>query len=129
MNHFDTRVVGQDHLLKRSIMLLKAWMTYESSLLGSQLACMATYGMYTLCIYVYNNYAKDQQGRVVINTEMQFLRKFFHVFGNFDWDKYMITIFGPIRIQGWYERLRDEFNFDINLLALSERLQFFGHSS
>jgi hypothetical protein len=75
---------------------------------------MATYGMYTLCIYVFNNYSKDAQGRVVISSEMQFLRKFFHVFGNFDWDKYMITIFGPIRIQGWYERLRDEFNFDVN---------------
>jgi hypothetical protein len=97
-------------------------MTYESSLLGSQLACMATYGMYTLSIYVFNNFSKDQNGNCVINTELDFLKKFFHVFGNFDWDKYMITIFGPIRSQGWYERLRDEFNFDINELAISERV-------
>ena len=35
MNHLDKKVIGQDHLMKRSIMLLKSWMTYESSLLGS----------------------------------------------------------------------------------------------
>ena len=35
MNFFDDKVIGQNHLLKRSIIMLKAWMTYESSLLGS----------------------------------------------------------------------------------------------
>ena len=58
MNHLDKKVIGQDHLMKRSIMLLKSWMTYESSLLGSQLACMATYALYTLVIYIFNNYSK-----------------------------------------------------------------------
>ena len=58
MNFVDERVIGRDHLLKRSILLLKAFLTYESSLLGSQLACMATYGLYTLAIYIFNNYNK-----------------------------------------------------------------------
>jgi hypothetical protein len=126
MNHLDEMVIGQNHLLKRSILLLKAWMTYESSLLGSQLACMATYGMYILAVYIFNNYGKDKDGIMVIKTEMQFLRKFFNVFGSFDWDKYMVTVYGPVRIQNFYDRLRDEFNFDINALAISERAFFFG---
>jgi DNA polymerase sigma len=108
MNHFDRHVVGQDHLLKRSIMLLKAWMTYESSLLGSQLACMATYALYTLVIYIFNNYSEG------IKSEMQFFRKFFEILGDFDWDKHLITIYGPIRIQNLYDKLRDECNFDLN---------------
>ena len=53
---------------------------------------------------------------------MQFLRKFFQIFGNFDWEKYMITIYGPVRVQNFYERLRDEFGFDMHLLAINERM-------
>jgi hypothetical protein len=83
---------------------------------------MATYGMYTLALYVFNNYPQ-------INTEMAFIRKFFEVFGNFDWDKYMITIFGPVRIPNFYDRLRDECNFDMNKLAMNERMNFFGFQS
>ena len=101
MNYFDQKVIGQNHLLKRSIMLLKSWFTYESSLLGSQLACMATYGLYTLVIYVFTNYGKatcDGAGGLEIKTEWEVFKKFFEIFDNFDWDKYMITIFGPIRI-------------------------------
>lgn len=77
-------------------MLLKSWMTYESTLLGSQVACMATYGLYTLVIYVFNNYSK-RNGQIVIQNEIQFFKKFFEIFGSFDWEKYMITIYGPVR--------------------------------
>lgn len=123
MNYFDTKVVGRKHLLKRSILLLKAWMTYESSLLGSQLACLATYGMYTLAIYIFNNFSVDKNGQPLIVNEMDFLRKFFDVFGKFDWDEQIITIYGSIRKQGlkWQDRLKDEFNFDISAMAMSER--------
>ena len=102
MNFIDEQVIGKDHLLKRSILLLKAFLTYESSLLGSQLACMATYGLYTLAIYIFNNYNKENE----IQNEMQFFNKFYEIFGHFDWDKYMVSIYGPIRIQNFYDKLR-----------------------
>lgn len=35
MNHFNEKLIGNNHLLKKSIILLKAFLTYESSLLGS----------------------------------------------------------------------------------------------
>jgi hypothetical protein len=38
--------VGQDDLLKKSILLLKSWMTYDGNLLGSHAANMATYALY-----------------------------------------------------------------------------------
>jgi hypothetical protein len=38
----------------------------------------------------------------------------------------MITIYGPVRQQNFYDKLRDECNFDMNQLALNERMHFFG---
>ena len=125
MNHLDLNIVKQDHLVKKSIMLLKSWMTYESSLLGSQLACMATYGLYTLVIYVFNNYGL-RDGKPQFKNEIEFFKKFFQIFCEFDWDKYMITIYGPVRRQNFQNKLRDECHFDMNQLALNERLPFFG---
>ena len=37
-----TRKVGKKNLLRKSIILIKSWMTYESSLLGSHAANMAS---------------------------------------------------------------------------------------
>lgn len=42
--------------LKDSILLLKAWMTYEASLLGSHAANMATYALYVLVVFLVNNF-------------------------------------------------------------------------
>lgn len=88
--------------------MIKAWMTYETSLLGSQHACMATYAMHILVVYIFNNYSRDHQtNELVIHTEMDFFRKFFEIFGKFNWEAYMVTIYGPIGISTSYERLRD----------------------
>ncbi len=122
-------------MLKRSILLLKTYFTYESSLLGSQYACLATYGLYTLVIYILNCFSKqpnqiaDQESSIVLKTEIDVFKKFFEIFGEFKWDTYMITIFGPIKIHNFYERLRDDCNFDIHQLAINERMEYFNYSS
>jgi hypothetical protein len=41
----------------------------------------------------------------------------------------MVTIFGPIRINNFYERLRDECNFDTHKLAIIERIHYFNYKS
>ena len=64
-----------------------------------------------------------------MNNEIDVFRKFFEVFGEFDWDKYMITIFGPIRLNNFYERLRDDCNFDVHQLAINERILYFNYKS
>jgi hypothetical protein len=87
---------------------------------------MATYALYTLVIYIFNNYSKQGDG---IKTEMQFFKKFFQILGDFDWDKHLITIYGPIRIQNLYDKLRDECNFDLSQLALNERMEYFGYKT
>lgn len=90
-----SRKVGRDHLLKKSIVLLKAWMTYEASLLGSHAANMATYALYIIVIFLLNNFYDELQ------TPMDVFRKFFSYFGDdettFDWEQKMLTIFGPVK--------------------------------
>ena len=44
MEHAN-KLLGKDNLLKRSILLLKAYMTYDASIMGSHAACMASYGL------------------------------------------------------------------------------------
>ena len=63
--------VGKKHLLKKSIILLKSWMTYEASLLGSHAANMATYALYIIVIFLLNNFYDD------LSTPLDVFRKFF----------------------------------------------------
>jgi hypothetical protein len=51
------KLVEKDRLLKKSILLLKAWFTYEASFLGSYAACMATYALYVLVLFIFNNFS------------------------------------------------------------------------
>jgi hypothetical protein len=58
--------------------MLKAWMTYEASLLGSHAANMATYALYVLVVFLINNFE--------VETPMEVVRLFFDYFGSFDWE-------------------------------------------
>ena len=93
--------------------MLKAWMTYEASLLGSHAANMATYALYVLVIFLVNNFE--------VHTPMEVVKLFFHYFGNFDWDQTVITIYGPIRTLNFHDRLKTEFNYDLDKFAMIER--------
>lgn len=74
---------------------------------------------------MFNNYGvKD--GKPQFKNEIQFFGKFFEIFGEFDWDKYMITIYGPVRRVNFQHKLRDECHFDMNQLAMNERMHYFG---
>lgn len=114
-----SRKVGKGHLLKKSIILLKAWMTYEASLLGSHAANMATYALYIMVIFLLNNF-EDQ-----LHTPLDVFRKFFVYFGSeeatFDWDQRMLTIFGPVKTLNFQDRIKNEGGFDIDKLALIDR--------
>lgn len=101
MTHLS-ELIEKDQLLKKSILLLKAWFTYESCLLGSYAACMATYALYVLVVFILNTFHEEAK------TPMDVFRKFFEVWGHFDWEGHLITIYSPIRQANYYERLRNE---------------------
>ena len=97
-----SRLIEKDQLLKKSILLLKAWFTYEANFLGSYAACMATYALYVLVLFIFNNFYEE------LKTPMDVFRKFFELWGLFDWDQNIITIYSPIRTINYYERLKNE---------------------
>lgn len=96
------KLVKQDRLLKKSILLLKAWFTYEASFLGSYAACMATYALYVLVLFIFNNYADE------LKTPLDVFRKFFELWSLFDWDSNIITFYSSIKTANYYERLKLE---------------------
>lgn len=114
MNHVCRRV-GKDELLKKSIILLKAWFTYESCFLGSYAACMATYALYVLVIFIVNNYFDE------LHSAMDVFKHFFKVWGCFDWMNNIATIYCPIKTLNFYDRLKNECHFDLDQLAMVER--------
>ena len=100
MNEMSKRI-GKNHLLKKTIILLKSWFTYEASLLGSHAACMATYALYVLILFIINNF-------VELTTPMEVFRKFFEVWGCYDWEQNIISMYSPIRAFNFYDRLKNE---------------------
>lgn len=75
------RIIGKDHLLKNSVIMIKAWFMYEASLLGSHAACMATYALYVLVVFILNNFYEE------LSTPLDVFYKFFEYFGQFEWDQ------------------------------------------
>lgn len=111
--------IGRKNLLRKSIILIKSWMTYESSLLGSHAANMATYALYIIVIFLLNNFYDELQ------SPLDVFRKYFDYFGsetkNFDWENRMLTIFGPVKTLNFSERIKNEGGYDIDKLALIDR--------
>src|SRR5687768_10222449 len=101
MNEISKKI-DKSFLLKKSIILLKSWFTYEASLLGSYAACMATYALYVLVLFIINNFYDE------LSTPMDVFRKFFEVWGSFDFDTNIITLYSPIKGHNFFDRLRDE---------------------
>ena len=125
-------LVAKDHLLKKSVLLLKAWFTYESSLLGSQYACMANYALYTLVLHVLNNYHEE------LESPMNVFRKFFEVWGDFDWVGFIVSVYAPIRNFNFYDTLKEkvilsvntqQYHFNVDAMILEERAKNPNYSS
>jgi len=100
-------------LFKRSLILIKSWCYYEGSVLGSNVGLLASYALEILIIYMFNNYS-DQ----FIN-EVGALFTFFKMMTEIDWDKSIITIFGCLNIDTFYEKLK---LFDFNLESLLKEM-------
>ncbi|KAG2686167.1 hypothetical protein I3760_10G164800 [Carya illinoinensis] len=86
------RLIGKDHLFKRSIILIKAWCYYESRILGAHHGLISTYALETLVLYIFHHFHTSLNGPLAV------LYKFLDYFSNFDWDSYCISLNGPVRI-------------------------------
>ncbi|KAJ7541692.1 hypothetical protein O6H91_10G071000 [Diphasiastrum complanatum] len=84
------RLIGQKHLFKRSIILVKAWCYYESRILGAHHGLISTYALETLVLYIFHVFHASLRG------PLEVLFRFLDFFSNFDWEKYCVSLWGPV---------------------------------
>ncbi|XP_015931802.1 uncharacterized protein LOC107458102 isoform X2 [Arachis duranensis] len=84
------RLVGKDHLFKRSIILIKAWCYYESRILGAHHGLISTYALETLVLYIFHQFHVSLDGPLAV------LYRFLDYFSKFDWDNYCVSLKGPV---------------------------------
>ncbi|MED6139819.1 hypothetical protein PIB30_087557 [Stylosanthes scabra] len=83
------QLAGKNHLLKRSIILIKAWCYYESRILGAHHGLLSTYAVEILVLYIINLYHSSLRG------PLEVLCKFLDFYSAFDWESNYVTIDGP----------------------------------
>ncbi|GER54623.1 PAP/OAS1 substrate-binding domain superfamily [Striga asiatica] len=84
------RLIGRDHLFKRSIILIKTWCYYESRILGAHHGLISTYALEILVLYIFHHFHSSICGPLYA------LYKFLDYYSQFDWDNYCISLKGPV---------------------------------
>ncbi|XP_022929817.1 uncharacterized protein LOC111436320 isoform X1 [Cucurbita moschata] len=85
-------LISQDHLFKRSIILIKAWCYYESRILGAHHGLISTYALETLVLYIFHVFNNSFAG------PLEVLYRFLEFFSKFDWDNFCVSLWGPVPI-------------------------------
>lgn len=62
------RLIGKDHLFKRSIILIKTWCYYESRLLGAHHGLFSTYALETLVLYIFHFFHTTLDGPLSVSS-------------------------------------------------------------
>lgn len=91
---FDT-MIGRSHLLKKSIVLVKAWCYYEARLLGAHHGLLSTYAIETMVLFVLNIYGSE------LASPLEVFHRFLQVFAEFDFDNYCLSMLGPIPLDSF----------------------------
>ncbi|XP_048490119.1 uncharacterized protein LOC104898183 isoform X2 [Beta vulgaris subsp. vulgaris] len=86
------RLIGKDHLFKRSIILIKAWCYYESRILGAHHGLISTYALETLVLYIFHLFHSSLSGPLAV------LHKFLDYFSKFDWETFCVSLNGPVHV-------------------------------
>ncbi|KAK7292793.1 hypothetical protein RJT34_15647 [Clitoria ternatea] len=85
-------LINQNHLFKRSIILIKAWCYYESRILGAHHGLISTYALETLVLYIFYVFNNSFTG------PLEVLYRFLEFFSKFDWDNFCVSLWGPVPI-------------------------------
>lgn len=83
-------LINQNHLFKRSIILIKAWCYYESRTLGAHHGLISTYALETLVLYIFHVFNNSFAG------PLEVLYRFLEFFSKFDWDNFCVSLWGPV---------------------------------
>ncbi|KAI7742289.1 hypothetical protein M8C21_002477 [Ambrosia artemisiifolia] len=85
-------LINQNHLFKRSIILIKAWCYYESRILGAHHGLISTYALETLVLYIFHLFNNSFAG------PLEVLYRFLEFFSKFDWDNFCVSLWGPVPV-------------------------------
>ncbi|KHF99817.1 PAP-associated domain-containing 5 [Gossypium arboreum] len=78
-------IQAENHLFKRSIILIKAWCYYESRILGAHHGLVSTYALETLVLYIFHVFNKSFSGPLEVAIK-------------FDWENFCVSLWGPVPI-------------------------------
>uniref|UniRef100_A0ACD5TVL9 Uncharacterized protein n=1 Tax=Avena sativa TaxID=4498 RepID=A0ACD5TVL9_AVESA len=107
-------LINQNHLFKRSIILVKAWCFYESRILGAHHGLISTYALETLVLYIFHVFNNCFTG------PLEVLYRFLEFFSNFDWEKFCLSLWGPVPISSLPDMTADPPRLDTDDLLLSK---------
>nr|XP_010938971.1 uncharacterized protein LOC105057942 isoform X1 [Elaeis guineensis] len=107
-------MINQDHLFKRSIILIKAWCYYESRILGAHHGLISTYALETLVLYIFHVFNNSFAG------PLEVLYRFLEFFSNFDWDSFCVSLWGPVPISSLPDMAAEPPRKDSSELLLSK---------
>lgn len=108
------RLVGKNHLFKRSIILIKAWCYYESRVLGAHHGLISTYALEILVLFIFQLFHSSLNGPLAV------LYRFLDYYRKFDWDNYCISLNGPVCKSSLPEIYVEMPSYISNELLLSE---------
>jgi hypothetical protein len=81
---------GRSSLLKRCILLVKAWGYYEARLLGAHHSLLSSYTLEIMVLYVLVHYHE------VARSPLSLLLTFLDVYSRFDWSGHALSMAGPV---------------------------------
>lgn len=100
-------LIQRDHLFKRSLLLLKAWAWCETPrlvgkrVLGAQEGGLTSYGLSVMVLHLF---ALKSSADTLVHP-LDVLLRFFEVYSEFDWDRYCLTLDGPVPVHSVSEPL------------------------
>ncbi|PNT77928.1 hypothetical protein BRADI_1g70407v3 [Brachypodium distachyon] len=107
-------LINHSHLFKRSIILVKAWCFYESRILGAHHGLISTYALETLVLYIFHVFNNSFTG------PLEVLYRFLEFFGNFDWEKFCLSLWGPVPISSLPDMTAEPPRMDTGELLLGK---------
>lgn len=87
--HVD-RLVGKNHLFKRTVLLATSWALNDAHILGSSKGLMSTYCLRSVVLYIFNAYHEE------ISTPLEGLWRVISYLDDFNWDEHGLGVFGPV---------------------------------
>ncbi|KAF3494951.1 hypothetical protein DY000_02056836 [Brassica cretica] len=106
--------INQNHLFKRSIILIKAWCYYESRILGAHHGLISTYALETLVLYIFHVFNNSFSG------PLEVLYRFLEFFSKFDWQNFCISLWGPVPVSSLPDVTAEPPRKDVGDLRKSE---------